>query len=274
MKLALNGLILGGQPDLQTRLAIAREAGYEGLDIAIDEIAALPDRREPFDRHGVEPASWALPIPWQDDSATFNANLATLRRACQAAQAAGCLQCMTWLPPTVPGDPSQFRRMVVERFRQIADVMADYDVRFGIEWIGPWHTRQEGNIFIYTMSQTLELVGEIDRPNVGLLLDSWHWFMAGGTIAEIEALKPQQVVHVHFVDAPDKPYEQQRDNEREIPGHGIIDLVGFVKALDKIGYRGFGSVEIFGDRLPQLPPLEAARKVKAACDEVIAQAAR
>jgi len=274
MRLSLHTVILAGPPDLEGQLAVARDAGYEGLDIGIDEVAALPDAREPFERYGIEPASWMLPVRWQGNENEFAEDLDTLPRICQTAQVINCPRCVTYIPPTVPGDPDEFRSLVVRRFGQMADIMGEYGVRFGLEWIGPWHARQEGNIFIYTMPDILDLVADIGRPNVGLLLDSWHWYMAGGTICELEQLKPEQIVHVHFVDAPDRPYEEQRDGEREIPGQGIIDLVGFVRALNKIGYADFAVVEVFGDELPKLPPLEAATKVKVACDAILAEACR
>jgi sugar phosphate isomerase/epimerase len=273
MRLALNGLILGGAPDFETQLQIARDTGYAGLDVGIMAFEGRDNPREILDRYGVEAAAWGLPVRWQAETAVFNEDLVTLRRLCEVAVAVDCPRCCTWMPPTTPGNPREFRQLMVERFREIAQVMEPYGVRFGLEWIGPWHTRQSGNIVVYTLPDTLNLIEDIDMPNMGLLLDSWHWFMAGGTVCELEALQPEQIVHVHFVDAPDKAYEYQRDDQRAIPGEGIIPLVGFVGALNKIGYTDFGSVEIFGQELPKLPPMEAAAKVKAACDRILAEAA-
>ncbi len=55
-----------------------------------------------------------------------------------------------------------------------------------------------------------------------------------------------RIVTVHFDDAPNLPPEQIRDNERLLPGEGVINLTGFLQALQKIGYQDALSVEVFG----------------------------
>ena len=96
------------------------------------------------------------------------------------------------------------------------------------------------------------------RKSVGLTLDAWHWHHAGGTIADILAAKDRVVV-VHFDDAPDLPPDQIRDNQRLLPGEGIINLTGFLQALQKIGYQDSLSVEVFGRGLKEMPPAESAK---------------
>jgi sugar phosphate isomerase/epimerase len=54
------------------------------------------------------------------------------------------------------------------------------------------------------------------------------------------------------------PPEQIRDNERLLPGEGVINLVGFFQALKEIGYEDAVSVEVFG-RTKDMTPEEGAR---------------
>jgi sugar phosphate isomerase/epimerase len=89
-------------------------------------------------------------------------------------------------------------------------------------------------------------------------LDSWHWHHAGATTQDIIAAGRERIVHVHFNDAPNLPPDQIKDNERLLPGEGVIDLVGFLQALQKIGYQDALSVEVFG-RLKDVPVTEAAK---------------
>jgi sugar phosphate isomerase/epimerase len=60
-------------------------------------------------------------------------------------------------------------------------------------------------------------------------------------------------------DAPDLPPEKIRDDERLLPGEGVINLVGFLQALQKIGYQDGLSVEVFGRGLKNYPPEQAAK---------------
>ena len=78
-------------------------------------------------------------------------------------------------------------------------------------------------------------------------------------------------MHVHLNDAPDRSLDDQQDFERLAPGEGIIDLVGFLGALKKIGYDGYMGVEIFSQELRELPNDEAAARVKAGYDALMAK---
>ncbi len=97
-------------------------------------------------------------------------------------------------------------------------------------------------------------------PNVGLLLDVWHWHHAGATTDDIIKAGKDGIVHVHFNDAPKLPPDQIRDNERLMPGEGVINLVGFLRALQQIGYQDALSVEVFGSGLKDMTPEEGARR--------------
>ena len=65
-------------------------------------------------------------------------------------------------------------------------------------------------------------------------------------------------MHVHFNDAPNLPPDQIRDDQRLLPGEGVINLTGFLQALAAIGYSDALSVEVFG-RLKDKTPEQAAR---------------
>jgi len=119
------------------------------------------------------------------------------------------------------------------------------------------------------MDQLLEMIDEIGRPNVGLLVDSFHWFTAGHTVEELVRVPKERVVHVHINDAPDRPRDEQIDMERLLPGEGVIDLAGFLGALRQIGYEDYMGVETFSAELKALTPLAAARRAKAAVDSVL-----
>jgi sugar phosphate isomerase/epimerase len=108
------------------------------------------------------------------------------------------------------------------------------------------------------MPEMLEFAKECGS-NVGLQLDSWHWHHAGATVNDIINAGRDRIVHVHFNDSPNLPPAEIRDNERLMPGEGVIDLKGFLTALRKIGYNDALSVEVFGHNLKDIPPEEGAK---------------
>jgi sugar phosphate isomerase/epimerase len=91
-------------------------------------------------------------------------------------------------------------------------------------------------------------------------LDVWHWHHSRGTVADILATPAARVVHVHVSDAREMAPEAVEDNMRLLPGEGILDLAGFFKALQQIGYAGGVAPETIGPRIPDtMPPEESAR---------------
>ena len=274
----LNPATIGGQPPLREYLALAHKYGFGGVEFNINEVAqtGAEAAREMFEAAGVLPASFGLPVEWRKDRAAFEAGMAQLPTLARAAQAIGCARCCTWLPPAINEDPLHFRNQTRERFREVATVLGDYGIRFGLEWVGPYTLRHGPGAmgseeFIWTMPGALELIADIDPPhdNVGLLADSFHWFTTGATAADIAALRAEQIVHVHINDAPDRPRDAQIDKERLLPGEGVIDLGAFLGALTAIGYQGPVAVETFNAELAALGHDEAARRTAEAVKSVM-----
>ena len=126
--------------------------------------------------------------------------------------------------------------------------------------------------FIHDMAEMKELIAEIRKPNVGFLLDIWHWYTAGNTVRDVLTLKNHDVVAVHMSDAPAGiPVEQQIDNHRELPlATGVIDTSGFLNALNRVGYDGPAAAEPFNAALRALPADEALAKTADAMKKAFA----
>ena len=142
------------------------------------------------------------------------------------------------------------------RFREIAKVLKDDGIRLGLEFVGPRTSRIRNRFaFICTQREAMELVEAIGTGNVGLLMDSWHWYTSHGTVDELLQLSNKDIVHVHVNDAPqDVLIDEQRDNRRRLPmTTGVIDMKGFINALVKIGYDGPVECEPFDRELRAMP---------------------
>jgi sugar phosphate isomerase/epimerase len=154
---------------------------------------------------------------------------------------------------------ANFRRHA-RRLREVAVVLGDHGLRLGLEYVGPrtsWvPTRYP---FIHTLAETRELIAEIGRDNVGLVLDSWHWYTAGETAQDLYDLANRDVVACDLNDAPRSvPVDQQRDGVRELPcATGVIDLRAFLKTLAALGYDGPVRADPFNATLRALPAEEA-----------------
>ena len=132
-------------------------------------------------------------------------------------------------------------RQHARRLREVAKILGDYGLRLALEYVGPKTSWSGGRFpFIHTMAEMKELIAEIACDNVGFILDSWHWYTAHETRADILSLRAADVVWCHLNDAPKGiPVDQQIDNRRDLPAAtGVIDLAGFLQSLARIGYDG------------------------------------
>lgn len=164
-------------------------------------------------------------------------------------------------------------RLHTRRMGEVAAVLNDSGVSLGLEYLGPktmWVNKRYQ--FIHTMASMKELIAEINKPNVGFLLDIWHWYNAGDTVADVLTLKNQDIVMVHMSDAPaGVPIDQQVDSHRELPcATGVIDTAGFMNALNQIGYDGPAAAEPMSADLRKLPPDEALAQTAAAVKKAFA----
>jgi len=241
---------------LQEAIDVAKGAGFEGVEFGIQEVANLIDQhgvdhvRTMFSDAGIKPAGWGMPIDWRGDEAAWRKGLEELPRLAKAAQAIGCGRTMTWIMPCSNDRPyDENRRFHIERFKPISEILGEHGCSFGLEFIGPKTLRESQKYpFIHTMEDMLAMDAEIG-PNMGLLLDCWHWHTSGATTDDLRELKPEQVVYVHVNDAPPGvPLDEHIDNQRALPGAtGVIDIRGFLTTLDQIGYDGPITPEPFGN---------------------------
>ena len=266
---------------LDEALAAAAAGGFGGVEINPSEIADLVQThgeaavRARFTDAGLQPAGFGLPVEWRGSEEAWQAGLNDLPRLAQAAAAIGATRVSTWVMPcSDEREHDENRAFHVTRFTPIAKILGDHGLSLGLEFIGPktlWTSQKHP--FVHTMGDMLAMGREIG-PNVGLLLDCYHWYTSHGTLDQLLALTPAQVVYVHVNDAPvGVPVDAQLDGVRDLPGAtGVIDIVGFLQALRRIGYDGPVTPEPFVD-LSALPSDEARlKRVGMAMDDIWAKA--
>jgi len=261
---------------------LARRTGFGGMDLNAGEAADLVEKGdfEPlmdlYGTFGLRPGGFGLPVEFRRDEEVFEKGLAALPRLAKAAAAMGCLRCPTWILPfsndlTFKENFEQHRR----RLKACAEILGEHGAWLGLEFVGPKTARVgKKHEFIWNMAGMLELADAIGTGNVGLLLDCWHWYTAGGTVDELLALRPEQVVYIHVNDAPaGVAVDEQVDNVRRMPGEtGVIDIAGFLGAMAEIGYDGPVTAEPFVPKLRELPREEAARLTSESLDKIFAAA--
>ncbi len=121
------------------------------------------------------------------------------------------------------------RARAAESLRDVADYAAERGVALAVEPLNRFETD-----LVNTVEQGVELCRLIDRPNVGLMIDSFHMNIEEKRIGDAVRVAGALVLHV-----------QVSENDRGTPGSGHIPWVEYFDALDDIGYSGSIVVESF-----------------------------
>ncbi len=115
-----------------------------------------------------------------------------------------------------------------------------------------------------------DVVCRADCPNLGIGIDSFHIFAAKTSLDAIEELDPSKIFLVQLSDFmwQDTPTFEERMTTartfRVFPGEGVHseELADLVLRLDRIGYRGDYSFEVFNDDYQQLPLETVAERAR------------
>jgi sugar phosphate isomerase/epimerase len=270
---------IGHKATFLEALDLAARHGFEGLDPDAGYFATLSDEEmkkllDELKSKNLRLGAAGLPVDFRKDNATFNEGLAKLPQAARTLQRAGVRRVSTYIL-SFSNDLTylqNFRQHAV-RLRACAEILKDHGQKLGLEYVGPktsWTSQRHP--FIHTLSETKELIVAIGTGNVGIQLDSWHWWNAEETAEDLLTLGNEDVVTVDLNDAPAGiPRDKQMDLSRELPAAtGVIPVKEFLDALRKIGYDGPVHAEPFNAALRAMPREEAVAATAAAMKKAFA----
>jgi 2-keto-myo-inositol isomerase len=271
MKLSLNGATTM-KADLATDVQAAAAAGFDYVEIWAAKLReflkshSISDLKKLFDEGGVKPLSiGCIEHITFSDSAAY----AQIRTECEElaaiAEAIACPYIVV-VPGTLPpGGLSSYEVIeeTVRVLRELASIAERHRVALAFEFLG------QKDCSVQTLELANEIVQKVNRPNIGLVVDSFHFYVGGSTIRMIDALDPKRLFIFHINDAEDLPLDQLADAHRLLPGLGTLKLKEMIEALKRIGYDGVASVEVFRPEYWERDPSELAREAKAAVEKVL-----
>ncbi len=270
MRLALNGATTM-RADLATDVRAAAAAGFDCLEIWAAKLrkflahGSTAELKSLLDAHGLAPYSINSieSITFRD--AAGHARLrAECEELCRTASALGCPYVVV-VPSRLPegkgwDDTVEESVRVLNELGQIAE---RHGVSLAFEFLG------QPRCSVQTLDQAAGIVNRLGRANVGLVLDSFHFYAGGSRLESIDALDPQKLFIFHINDAEDLPREELEDRHRLLPGLGILPLKEIVAALARIGYDRVASVEIFRPEYWERDPHELAHAARLAVAQTL-----
>ena len=259
MLLAINGATTM-KATLPGDIAAASAAGFKALEIwaakmdayledhSVEELKALLDEvsLQPASINSIEFITFRSPEDYE-------AVKARCRELCELARALGCEKIVVVPSPTPKSATwDAIRGESVRVLRELSDIAHPYGVRLAFEFLGfPWCS-------VRTLAQCWEIVKETQRANVGLVIDTCHFYAGGSELSAIRQVEPQKVFIFHINDVEDRPPETIEDAHRLLPGEGVIPLDDILIRLKHIGFNGLCSIELFRPEYWERDPTELA----------------
>jgi sugar phosphate isomerase/epimerase len=263
---------LGLKGSFQQSVELAVKYGFEGVDPDFGYFSQLSDDQlkklvDELKAKNLKLGGAGLPVDFRQDEQTFSEDLKKLPAAAGVLQAVGVTRVTTWIV-SFSNDLTYLQnfREHACRLRPCAEVLWDHGQHLGLEYVGPKTSWRSGrHPFVHTLSETKELITAIGTGNLGVRVDSYHWFNAEETEADLLTLRDQDVVTVDLNDAPAGiPLDKLMDLSRELPAAtGVIPVKTFLDGLLKIGYEGPVQAEPFNAALSAMP-IDQACSVTAA----------
>ncbi len=269
---------IGIRANMKEGLALAKDAGFEGLDLNIGEAAQLAQEhsiqyvKDLWADAGIAMGGWGFGVNWRGSDADYYAGLSQLPARAELAAELGCYRTTTVVGPASNDMTYQQNwDFSVKRLRSVAEILKAHGHALGLEFIGPATSRKSAkHLFAYSMDAMLGLAAAVGTGNVGLLFDTWHWYTCRATVDDVRKLAASDVVYVHINDAPEGiDPDDQIDSIRCLPAEtGVIPLTELMIVLTDIGYDGPVTPEPFSKEVNDMAPADAAKATAESLNQV------
>ncbi|MHA1150659.1 MAG: sugar phosphate isomerase/epimerase family protein [Promethearchaeota archaeon] len=259
MRLAVNQATLM-KTRMQTFLDAISKAKFEGVELRRDEtfsylkdhtISDLINLLEDFNLRCV--TFNAVELFSLCPESEFNRILEYTERLMNIGTQIGCNTIIA-VPSFLENDLSenQIYKKTIERLLVLAELAEKYDFRLGFEPLG------FPNCSVRKVSSALKIITDERLPEMGLVIDTFHFFVGENHINELEKIGKDKLWLVHFNDAIEKPYNELKDSDRLLPCQGLFNLELFINKLKEIGYDDWISLELFNEEIWKQDPYQVA----------------
>lgn len=125
-------------------------------------------------------------------------------------------------PNVVMDDKSAYLAQSIKSMKEIIKTAEDCGVTYCVEAVNRFET-----CIINTAQEALDYIAEIDSPNIGVLLDTYHMNIEENNIGDAIRLVGDKLTSFHT-----------GENNRTAPGRGHLDWDEIFGALADINYKG------------------------------------
>lgn len=135
------------------------------------------------------------------------------------------------IKPVVKRPTEETWQFSADALREVAVYARELGVNLGLEPVNRYET-----YLVNTCTQARELKDRIGMDNVKIHLDTYHMNIEEKSFYEATKLAGDDLIHYHLC-----------ENDRGIPGTGLVDWDGIFRALGEMRYTGNAALESFVD---------------------------
>lgn len=150
----------------------------------------------------------------------------------------------------------EIKTEAVKRLRYLSDKVAPHGIRISLEFCGV------PTCSINQFGTAYDVVEAVDRENVGVTLDTFHFHAMGSGWEDLERADVKKIFAFHLNDAEDLPRGSMRDDKRLWPGDGCLNHGRTLEILKEKGFDGVCTIEEFRPEYYMLSHDENVRTAK------------
>lgn len=274
MKIGFNEATTMKYSTLEKDLMYTEKYGYDFIEIRFDKLKdylktkTLDDLKAFFEKSKIKPyalnALEFINFRSPADYAQIKENCEWL---CKVGDTLNCRKLVVVPTFDVPNvTREQVKAETVKVLRELADIADKYQMNLAFEFVG------YPNCSVNTFGDTYEIVKEVNRKNVGCVVDCFHFHAMGSRFENLEKADGSKIFIFHIDDAENLPVGTMNDANRLWPGEGVIPLARMIRTLAKIGYDEMASVELFRPEYWEWDIEKTIRYGKEATEKVIHEA--
>ncbi|XEC94655.1 sugar phosphate isomerase/epimerase family protein [Paenibacillus tarimensis] len=247
MKIAFNQATTMKHSTLLTDLTYCEKHGYDYIEIRLDKLKdflinhTVQELKHFFDNSRIKPYAFnALEFISFRDEEGYGQIKKDLKFLCEVGNIIQCKKIIV-VPTFDVGDYTreQIKSETVRVLHELAEMAEPHGVSLAFEFVG------YPNCSVNTFGEAYDIVSTVDRPNVGVVLDCFHFHAMNSRIEDLMQADPRKIFVFHIDDCEDLPPGALRDNHRVWPGQGAVNLDLILSTLREIGYEEMVSIELF-----------------------------
>lgn len=243
---------------VKEQVKIAAEAGYEGVELWVQDINAyltgggtVKELRRYVADTGIALVNAIAFFKWSDEDEVIRSHaFVQAEKEMELLSELGCAAIAA--PPFGHVEHVSLEAMAIN-FARLADLASRIGIKPYLEF---WGRAKR----LSRLSEAMYVAMESGVPDAQILLDPFHMYTGGSCIHSLAYIKGERIGIVHANDYPAVPVRETiADRDRVFPGEGIAPSAKLAQLLYESGYRGYLSLELFLELSGSMSALDVAK---------------